>query len=321
MTEKRKFLGFYPNKTIWAGNAANINGDCLEFLPKLFSEIVYSFSSDYFELKVCRDGMFLISLKFANSNVGIYLDYINAFYVTMESVISQNTFQKYFSLQEITIEDYIYHEFIGDKVIVTRTDNLNIQTNYQYKSRQLSGYIPVDFNKIDIRNNKFWRDLLIHTINNDDRNKGRWDRIVSVEQLELVARTFERICQSWEHVNLLSKLVRVVQEINLGNYTYAISYSWLIIEIYLDKLYYTNNQLGDKNDGQPISSRDLINGLRDRKVLPRELANEIHQLRITRNGIIHKQQEKASFDQAALAVEIIREFIRKDIAVDIKLLF
>ncbi|NJK71751.1 MAG: hypothetical protein HC932_05975 [Thermales bacterium] len=109
---------------------------------------------------------------------------------------------------------------------------------------------------------------------------------------------------------------------NLGNYEQVVSYSWLIIEAYLYRIYYTNKSrysqvMGDEN----LSSLEVINGLKGMKALPYEIVGELHELRKIRNQIIHSQYKDVTMAQAQLSIEVIREFIKRDTAVDIRLMF
>ncbi|NJS41049.1 hypothetical protein HC766_01505 [Candidatus Gracilibacteria bacterium] len=125
-----------------------------------------------------------------------------------------------------------------------------------------------------------------------------------------------------KYVQLLAQLIKAVEEMNLGNYEQVVSYSWLIIEAYLYRIYYTNKSrysqaIGDEN----LSSLEVINGLKGMKALPYEIVGELHELRKIRNQIIHSQYKDVTMAQAQLSIEVIREFIKRDTAVDIRLMF
>jgi len=133
MSDIKKYFGFYPDKPVWINSEIN-KKEISNFgsIGAVLAKREFHYETNDFEIVGCRDGLFLIHLKFSGCTVGTYLDYLNSFYIVLESVQSQFSFGKYFGLKEITIEDYIYHEYEDGKILNYRLEGVNIRSKYLY---------------------------------------------------------------------------------------------------------------------------------------------------------------------------------------------
>jgi uncharacterized protein YutE (UPF0331/DUF86 family) len=319
----KKYLGFYPQNLVWVGESVLLSQNTqLSSYTANCQQIVANHQSKYLDLMVTRDGCFLVGLNFSSPTVGLYLDALNALYIILENQASQFFFKKYFNIREITIQDYIYFGYTANNIANVTLDNCNTLTRYLFGARYLSGFIPIESNKIDFVNDKFWGNLFLHTINNDTRYQSRKDRILPISIVQNTFKTFERLSANWDKITLLSKLIKAINELNLGNYEYVIGYAWLIIEGYLFELHtQTEKKYSLAQSDDSITTLEVINNLRRLKLLSGDIVSELHQLRKIRNQIIHRQFKDVKMQDAVLAIEIIREFIKRDTAIDIRLVY
>src|SRR5260370_5986513 len=116
------FTAFYPSRPFWAVSGIDFTDpNSLAKFGDLMSEEVYEDSAQAFSLKICRDGMILLrieALEMDDSQTGAptpieswvrkwgeYLDYLNSFYLLLDSSTLQLMKLSYFNLHEITSRD------------------------------------------------------------------------------------------------------------------------------------------------------------------------------------------------------------------------
>src|SRR5574337_2092156 len=115
------FTAFYPSRPFWAGSRVNFAVPRTDgwFHDQMVEE-VYSWQTDVYALKVCRDGRILIRISKLESGEpfgadqpieevvqrwGDYLDYLNAFYLLLDSATLEVDNFAPFNLHEITNRD------------------------------------------------------------------------------------------------------------------------------------------------------------------------------------------------------------------------
>ncbi len=115
------FTAFYPSRPFWAGSKVNFQVPRVDswFHDQMVEE-VYSRETDAYALKVCRDGRILIRISALEHDEpseahlpiekivqrwGDYLDYLNAFYLLLDSATLEIDHLACFNLHEITNRD------------------------------------------------------------------------------------------------------------------------------------------------------------------------------------------------------------------------
>jgi hypothetical protein len=116
-----QFTAFYPSKPFWAGSKVNFDDQSYDgwFYNQMVEEM-YSQSNDIYTLKVCRDGQIMLRIEALEQDQspaillpigdtvrrwGEYLDYLNAFYLLLDSSTIEISRIAYFNLHEITNRD------------------------------------------------------------------------------------------------------------------------------------------------------------------------------------------------------------------------
>jgi hypothetical protein len=115
------FTAFYPSRPFWAGSKVNFDDQSYEgwFHDQMVEE-VYVHQTDAFTVKVCRDGRIMLRIEALEHSEdgqalapiedtvkkwGEYLDYLNAFYLLLDSSTIEVANLAYFNLHEITNRD------------------------------------------------------------------------------------------------------------------------------------------------------------------------------------------------------------------------
>jgi hypothetical protein len=316
----QQFYGFYTNKPFWGVAPLDLTQPTIypDFSSRM-SEVVAEFDEQYYTIRVCRDGFIMFASKFQNLDFVHVLEYLNALSVIFESENQKWNFAKFTQIYEINPQHVLPHTMSGTTIKGTNTTKVNNETMNQYNARFLEFYIPLDYKKLNW-NERFWTDLIRHTVTADPRIRARAGRVVSLEQLTQINELFKRIVQNYNTITLLAQMTKSVDQYQNGHYDISVIMSWFIIESYIYKLYQTRVLQGLSAIQQELSSSEALKLLQQRKVLSYDFIGDIHKIRIMRNAITHNTFEAKTTDQEArLALAIILHFIRQDIAVDIEL--
>ncbi len=115
------FTAFYPSRPFWAVEKIDFTDPkVLQNFSSLMEEEVFGYSDDAFSIKICRDGMVKLriealenhgaqqqTVEYTVKRWGEYLDYLNAFYLFLDSAVITTMRLAYFNLHEITVRDAI----------------------------------------------------------------------------------------------------------------------------------------------------------------------------------------------------------------------
>src|SRR5262245_3448782 len=119
------FTAFYPSRPFWPGSKVNFDDQSSEgWFHNQMVEEVFSQSNDPYTIKVCRDGQIMLRIEAleqdnspgAHPRVqdrvedivrrwGKYLDYLNDFYLLLDSSLLEVSNLSYFNLHEVTNRD------------------------------------------------------------------------------------------------------------------------------------------------------------------------------------------------------------------------
>ncbi len=319
----KKFTAFYPSQPFWAINKINFDDPNYEAsFEEQMAEEVFSKEEDAYTIKVCRDGRILLRIEAIeqkiktdlNSDIdttiqqwGEYLDYLNTFYLLLDSSTLEIAHLSYFNLHEITNRDAFRVRYEDGKWVGENLNNESISSVLQM-DRYLSNYpsnIPISMNsRIMTR------------------------RIISQDVIKHAAKLFSQAITSPSLNKILASYAKSLSEHKIGNYETAIILSWFIIENairslwedHLDKLNEEANLGKDlkkipsprktKLTGSDYTIDIVSNTLELLGVLSNLLFRDIDKVRKYRNDIAHiKKKFKPSAKESRLTIETAQEMI------------
>lgn len=244
---------------------------------------------------------------------GEYLDYLNAFYLLLDSAMVETANFGLFQLHEITIRDafrvrYEDGKYIGESLI---TENISSV----FQMRKIASSNP------DGVPNEHDRHMIRH--------------VVPRTAIEHASNNFSVVIDSPEAVKDLAALTKSLGEYKVGNYATSLVLAWFIIERgissmwehHLDSLnrQYENDQKRINSErrkfltGSNFSASIVSNFLELSNVLPYELFDDIDTVRGFRNDVVHKSNYKARAADAQLALKTAQKMIRRIRDVDFSL--
>ncbi len=319
-TKLEQWYGFYTSKPFWAVTRPDFSNNALyPSFSQTMSEIVAEYEEQYYKLRICRDGFVLFSSKLQNLDFKHILEYLNAIHIILESETQKWTFAKFSSAYEINSEDVVPITMSGSIIKGMNDSRTSSTVKYLYNSRFLPSFIPLDYQKLNW-NDSFWLGLIKHTVTFDPRINQREGRVLPKPLLDQVNSVLLRVMQNYTTVSLLALMSKSLEQFEQKRFDISVIMSWFIIESYIFKLYQTRVMQGLSTDFQEITSSQALKALQQRKVLAYDFIGDIHKIRVMRNDITHNTFEaQTTAQEANLALLIIQQFIRQDVAIDIEL--
>lgn len=316
------FTAFYPSRPFWAGSKVNFAVPRVDgwFYDQMVEE-VYSRQTEAYALKICRDGRILIRISKLESGEpfethqpteelvqrwGDYLDYLNAFYLLLDSATCEIDRRACFNLHEITNRDafraiYENGRDAGENIAIE-----SIAHVFQL-GRFSSSYRP---------------DL---PIEHDSMIMMR--DVVSMAAISHAVTLFERVIASPGLKKSLASFAKSLSEYKVGNYDTSLILSWFITEASLSNMWesHLDSLNHDVANGrkrinsdrrQFLTGRDLptsvvSNMLELFGVLDHELFVAINTVRGHRNDIVHARDFTPGAKGALLSMEIARNMIER----------
>ncbi len=303
-----QWYGFYPSNPFWVVEKPELSQNLLALSDKM-SQIIIRKDTSFGKLQVARDGMVLCNFRFQLSAQDI-LEYLNGVNILLASRASENFFKPFIDLQEVTLQDVVYHEYKGEQIAKFDIETVGELVKHRYLARFLSSFLNVKSASVDTTPGSFWHKLFAHSIVTDKRISSRTDRVMPESVFDLVASDLNSGAKDFTIVQLLSALNKSMEQYTQANYDMSLIYSWFVIEAYLFKLY---EKAKPGENTEEMSSSDAIRRLKEFKAIPYQIGNDLHTIRIARNSIVHnKFDSKAQPEHAAMAIEAIKEFIKRD---------
>lgn len=323
------FIGFYPSRPFWAETKAEFH---LATTQKEFNEtmntIVYQKTDGDTSLKICRDGQILLRIKKlervqyseemipteeAVKRQRAYLEYMNSFYLLLDSALVETQKFCYFNLHEITGRD-IFSVTIKDGTPNSWSVPQESVASVFLSARDFHSYnadIPIE---------------------HDQRMRSRI--VVSSNSLLLAGENFFRALSDPNTVKYLSSLAKSLSEYKSGNYDISIILSWFIIESILNKLW--SKHLTSLHKSYP-NGRSRINSKR-KESIERQLNNigsktsmlelfeildfdtfeKIEEARDIRNKIAHRDKFSSSPDMAVRTIDLAKNMISDQSRINIE---
>lgn len=316
------FTAFYPSRPFWAGNKVDFSDQNREgwFYDQMVEE-VFSHETPDFTIKICRDGRIMLrveSLEQVQSNEGNvpisievtvkawgeYLDFMNAFYLLLDSASIELSNFCYFNLHEITNRDAFRVRYEGGKCTGENIAMESIASVFQM-GRYSSNYLPVvpiEYDPKIVMRHVISLDVIQHAVS-------EFEKVINIRGLE----------------KTLSSFAKSLSEYKVGNYETSVVLSWFITEAALSQLWEkhidnlnTNLPNGKKRINRErrelLTGRDLtINLISNLLELSGTLSHsefqDIDAVRGFRNKIVHNHSFAPGPNEAQLALNIAKAMI------------
>lgn len=317
-----QFTAFYPSRPFWAGSKVNFADQSREgwFYDQMVEE-VFSQETDAYTIKVCRDGRIMLRVasleqeQVADDHVkieetvrrwGECLDYLNAFYLLLDSSTIEIAKLSYFNLHEITNRDAFRVRYEGGKCVGENIATESIASVFQmgrYSSSYRSG-VPIEYDsQIMMR------------------------RVISIDVIEHASNTFAQVVASPGLEKTLASFAKSLSEYKVGNYETSVILSWFITEAAISHLWKTHidGLNSSRTDGRKRINRDRRDFLTGRDftislvsnllelwgALPHAQFQDIDAVRGYRNKIVHGRNFAPGPDEAQLAMKTAQAMIDK----------
>ncbi|MFH1910992.1 MAG: hypothetical protein ABIK91_03035 [Pseudomonadota bacterium] len=315
-----RFTAFYPSRPFWAGSKVNFDDQSYEgWFHDQMAEEVYNRQTDAFTIKVCRDGRIMLRIEALEHSVdgqahapiedtvkkwGEYLDYLNAFYLLLDSSTIKLAKLAYFNLHEITNRDafrvtYENGKSIGENIVIE-----SIASVFQmgrYSSSYRTG-VPIQYDPQIMMRQVISADVIAHAV-----------------------ESFAQVVASPGLEKPLASFAKSLSEYKVGNYETSVVLSWFITEAAISHLWkiHVDSLNRDFQDGRKRINRDRRDYLTGRDfpislvsnllelwdALPHPLFQDIDVVRGFRNKIVHGRDFAPGANEAQLAMKTAQEMI------------
>lgn len=317
-----QFVGFYPSRPFWAGSEVNFSNQSREgwFHDQMVEE-VFSEKTDAYELKVSRDGRIMLrvaeleKVREAEPHIpmeeivqkwGKYLDYLNAFYLLLDSSTIEISALSYFNLHEITNRDAFCVIYENGK---STTEDIAIESiaSVFQMGRYSSSYpsrVPIEYNSAIMMR-----------------------QVISIDVIQHASSAFAKVVTTSGLAKTLASFAKSLSEFKIGNYETSVVLSWFITEAALSHLW---KEHIDSLNAEVAEGRKRIN--RDRKdfltgrdftismvsnllelwgALPHSQFLDIDAVRGFRNKIVHSHSFAPGPTEAQLAIKTAQAMIER----------
>jgi hypothetical protein len=319
---RTQFTAFYPSRPFWAVSKVNFNVPRVEgwFHDQMVEE-VFTADDERVALRICRDGRVLVrvarlekSLELADVTPiadtvrrwGEYLDFLNAFYLLLDSATIEVDHLCYFNLHEVTNRDafrvtYEDGKSTGENIAIESIASVFQMGRY---SGSYSPNVPIEYDSRILMRHAVSRDALAHASN---------------LFLQVVARPGTE--------KQLASFAKSLAEYKVGNYETSIVLAWFITEAAINSLWGShldaqnsnleggrrriNRERKDFLTGRDLSTSIVSNMLELAGVLDHALFEEVDAVRGYRNKIVHSHRFVPSASEAQLAMKTAQAMIER----------
>jgi hypothetical protein len=317
-----QFTAFYPSRPFWAGSKVDFADQSREgwFHDQMVEE-VFSHETPTFTIKICRDGRIMLRIEAleqvqpnedyvplpieaAAKAWGEYLDFLNAFYLMLDSAAIELSNFSYFNLHEITNRDAFRVSYVGGKCTGENIAMESIASVFQmgrYSSSYRPG-IPIEYDsRINMRH------------------------VISIDVIQHAVAKFTKVVATPGLEKTLSSFAKSLSEYKVGNYETSIVLSWFITEAALSQLWksHIDNLNADFPNGKKRINRDRKDFLTGRDftislisnllelwgTLPLAQFHDIDAVRGFRNKIVHNHNFAPGSNESQLALNTAKAMI------------
>jgi hypothetical protein len=274
-----------------------------------------------FSLRVCRDGRIMLRVaslereedpnaiqnpEEATGRWGEYLDYLNAFYLLLDSATVERQRFHYFNLHEITTRDAFRVTFENGNELSASSPIESVGASFQF-GRYLSTYltgVPVQHTP-----------QIAHRV------------VIPLEDITHAVHQFAQAFPTTALVNALAAFAKALGEYKAGNYETSIVLAWFVTETAI--VHFWNVHL-DSMNAELEGGRKRINAERRKfltgrdftisivsnllelwGVFPHTLFSEIDDVRGFRNAVVHRKDFSPTGQNALLAIRLARAMIER----------
>jgi hypothetical protein len=323
---QKSYTAFYSSRPFWAVSRIDFQvPSTAEWFYSQMSEVVYAVNPEEFSLKVCRDGQILLQVKkleerkdrsdpsipiSKKDRVGLwgeYLDYLNTFYLLLDSATIYIDNTACFDFQELTSRDAFRVTFEDGQEASQGVFSSESLASIFRMGRHLSSYrndLPLE---ADFR--LFFRE------------------VISIDAISHASEQFALVISQGGCEKVLASFAKSISEFKIGNYEISIVLAWFITEAIVNNLWITHldslNQ--DLQDGRRRINADrkkfltgtdfnigiVTNLLELFNVLEGDWLDKVDKVRKCRNKIVHTDTYSPGVDEAALAIAVAQEMIAR----------
>jgi hypothetical protein len=317
------FIAFYPSRPFWAVSKVNFQVPRVEgWFHHQMVEEVYSTNTDAFALKICRDGRILIHISSLERNDAIrahssspedtvrrwgeYLDFLNTFYLLLDSATLEVDHVSYFNMHEVTNRDAFRVTYENGKASGENIAIESIASVFQ-EGRYLGNYrsdLPIDY---------------------DSRIMMR--QVISSNAISHAVSTFQRVVTSPGAEKPLASFAKSLAEYKVGNYETSVILAWFVTEASISSLWEShiesqnidllngrkriNRARRDFLTGRDFPASIVSNMLELSGVLDNALFEDIDLVRGYRNKIVHARKFAPGPSEAQLAMKTAQAMIER----------
>lgn len=317
-----QFTAFYPSRPFWAVSRVDFSDQSREgwFHDQMVEE-VFSDETPNYTIKVCRDGRIMlrvdaleqaqgleahVPLEFTVKRWGEYLDFLNAFYLLLDSSTLELSKLGYFNLHEVTNRDAFRVRYEGGKSVGEHIATESIASVFQmgrYSSSYRQG-VPIECDPQIMMRQVISYDVIQHAA-------GKFEKVIAIPGLE----------------KTLSSFAKSLSEYKVGNYETSVVLAWFITEAGLNQLW--DNQIeklnfdlpGDKKrinrkrkdflTGRDFTISMVSNLLELWGILSHRQFQDIDDVRTFRNKIVHSLGFVPGPEDAQLALKTAQAVIEQ----------
>ncbi|PLK50555.1 hypothetical protein [Uliginosibacterium sp. TH139] len=306
------YLAFYPSLPFWVGEEPD-DADAESVSGKM-AEHVYVQKDYLHELIICRDGRIALRIRelegyepAVNSEQfdaalqrGVtHLNYLNSFYLILDSAVQEIDRLSYFNFREITSRDTFALEYVDGKLLYEPFASQSVTSEFQrtrYSSNRLASQVR---------------------------------QSISIDAIAYAGLVFSNLLNSNKSVleKDFSELGRSLSEYKNGNYEISLVVAWLLIERSINEVWKSHL---DRLNAEVSGGSKRINAERMEfltgnsfvaavtshvlelfGLVDCQLLKNIDRLRKLRNKIVHKGGSRLSAGDIQLAIETAHELIAR----------
>ena len=317
-----QFTAFYPSRPFWACSKLDFSSREREgWFHDQMAEEVFSCETDSYTIKICRDGRIMLRIEALEGGQGQdqpgriedivrrwgeYLDFLNAFYLLLDSAMLEVANFAYFDLHEITNRDAFRVHYEDGKSVGENIAMESVVSVFQM-GRYLSNYshgVPIEY---------------------DSRITMR--PVVSMDVIQRASTVFASVIRSPGSEKDLASFAKGLSEYKIGNYETSLILAWFITEGSIAHLWerhlaslnreFENGQKKinrERHDflvGRDFTISMVSNLLELWEVLPNSLFKDIDTVRGFRNKIVHKLKYSPNATDAQLALQTAQVMIER----------
>jgi hypothetical protein len=315
-----QFTAFYPSRPFWAVSKVNFADQSrVGWFHDQMAEEVFSQETDAYTIKVCRDGRIMLRVEALEDGQGSddhmqieetvrrwgeYLDFLNAFYLLLDSATIEIAKISYFNLHEITNRDAFRVRYEGGKCVGENIAFESIASVFQM-GRYLWSYrwgVPIE---------------------SDPQIMMR--QIISIDVIKYAANAFAKVVASPGLDKTLASFAKSLSEYKVGNYETSVILSWFITEAAISNLWKThidglntdlttgqkriNRERRDFLTGRDFTISLISNLLELWGAIPHAQFQDIDTVRGFRNKIVHGHNFAPGPNEAQLAMKTAQGMI------------